>query len=163
VLLEFSNLPSELGRVDILCGGDLRGSLYARVSWSDQREDLERQVGRLAAWATGEGLTVSATIAEVGSGLNGSRGKLKRLLADGSVATIVVEHRERLARLGVESIEAALAGQGRRLVVIEDREVDDDLVGDIVEVLALMCARLYGRRSAKRRAERAIVAAAEAA
>jgi putative resolvase len=138
-------------------------ALYARVSSSDQREDLDRQVGRLAAWATGEGLTVNATIAEVGSGLNGSRGKLKRLLADASVGTIVVERRERLARFGVEYIEAALAGQGRRLVVIEEREVDDDLVRDVTEVLTSMCARLYGRRSAKRRAERAIVAAAETA
>lgn len=90
-------------------------------------------------------------------------GKLKRLLADASVGTIVVEHRERLARFGVEYIGAALAGQGRRLVVIEEREVDDDLVRDVTAVLSLMCARLYGRRSAKRRAERAIVAAAEAA
>jgi putative resolvase len=87
---------------------------------------------------------------------------LKRLLADQSVATIVVEHRERLARFGVEYVEAALAAQGRRLVVVEEREVDDDLVGDITEVLTLMCARLYGRGSAKRRAERALTAAGEA-
>jgi putative resolvase len=138
-------------------------ALYARVSSSDQREDLERQVGRLAAWATSQGLGVSATVAEVGSGLNGSRGKLKRLLADQSVGTIVVEHRERFARFGVEYVEAALAAQGRRLLVVEEREVDDDLVRDITEVLTSMCARLYGRRSAKRRAERAITAAAEAA
>ncbi len=106
---------------------------------------------------------MSAPVAEVGSGLNGSRRKLKRLLADASVGTIVVEHRERLARFGVEYIEAALAGQGRQVVVIEEREVDDDLVGEITEVLRSMCAGLYGRCSAKRRAERAIVAAAEAA
>ena len=52
--------------------------------------------------------------------------------------------------------------QGRRLVVVEEREVDDDLVGDITEVLTSMCARLYGRRSARRRAERAVQAAGEA-
>jgi putative resolvase len=68
-------------------------ALYARVSSSDQCEDLERQVGRLAAWASGQGLGVSVTVAEVGSGLNGSRGKLKLLLADQSAGTIVVEHR----------------------------------------------------------------------
>jgi len=50
---------------------------------------------------------VTATVAEVGSELNGSRSKLKRLLADDSVGTIVVEHRERLARFGVEYVEAA--------------------------------------------------------
>jgi putative resolvase len=122
--------------------------LYARVSSHDQREDLERQVGR--------------SVAEVGSGLNGSRTKLKRLLGDPTVGTVVVEHRERLARFGVEYIEAALRAQGRRLVVVEEREVDDDLVRDITEVLTSMCARLYGRRSAKRRAEAALAAAGEA-
>jgi putative resolvase len=101
-------------------------------------------------------------VAEIGSGLNGSRSKLKRLLADDSVSTIVVEHRERLARFGVEYVEAALAAHGRRLVVVQDGEVDDDLVGDITEVLTSMCARLYGRRSARRRAQR-IEAAGEAA
>ncbi|MCA1680137.1 MAG: IS607 family transposase [Thermoleophilaceae bacterium] len=138
-------------------------ALYARVSSSDQREDLDRQVGRLAAWATAQGLGVTATVAEVGSGLNGSRGKLKRLLADPALGTVVVEHRERLARFGVEYVEAALRAQGRRLVVVEEREVDDDLVRDITEVLTSMCARLYGRRSARRRAERALRAAGEAA
>lgn len=63
----------------------------------------------------------------------------------------------------MEYVEAALAAQDRRLVVVEDHEVDDDLVRDITEVLTSMCARLYGRRSAKRRAERALAAAGEAA
>jgi len=120
-------------------------------------------VGRLAAWATAQGLGVTATVSEVGSGLNGSRTKLKRLLADPAVGTVVVEHRERLARFGVEYLEAAMRAQGRRLVVVEDQEVDDDLVRDITEVLTSMCARLYGRRSARRCAERALVAAGEAA
>ena len=71
--------------------------LYARVSSSDERDDLERQVGRLAAWATQQGLGVTGTVAEAGSGLNGSRAKLKRLRADPAVGTVVVEHRERLS------------------------------------------------------------------
>lgn len=136
-------------------------ALYARVSSSDQREDLERQVGRLAAWATDQGMNVSRTVSEVGSGLNGSRRKLKRLLQDDSIEAIVVEHRERLARFGAEYIEAALAAQGRKLIVVEEREVDDDLVRDMTEVLTSLCARLYGRRSAKRRAEAALRVAKE--
>ncbi|MDQ2761279.1 MAG: IS607 family transposase [Actinomycetota bacterium] len=118
-----------------------------------------REVGRLAAWATAQGLGVTATISEVGSGLNGSRTKLKRLLADPTVGTVVVEHRERLARFGVEYVEAAMRAQGRRLIVVEDQVLDDDLVSDITEVLTSMCARLYGRRSASARAERALEAA----
>ncbi len=65
------------------------------------------------------------------------------------VGTIVVEHRDRLARFGVEYLEAALAAQGRHLVVADDVEAD-----------ASFCARLYGRRSDKRRAEAAAAKAA---
>jgi len=96
---------------------------------------------------------------EIGSGLNGKRAKFRRLLADASVATIVVEHRDRLARFGVEYLEAALAAQGRRIVVVDPSESTDDLVRDMIEVLTSFCARLYGRRRACNRALRALAAA----
>lgn len=63
-------------------------------------------------------------------------------------------------RFGLEYVEAALAAQGRRLVVVEQTELDDDLVRDMTEVLTSFCTRLYGQRSARQRAERAIAAAA---
>jgi putative resolvase len=93
---------------------------------------------------------------EVGSGMNGTRSKVRRLLADPKVTVIVVTHRDRLARMNTELVEAALAAHGRRLVVLDDTEVTDDLAGDMMEVLTSFCARLYGRRSARNRALRAI-------
>jgi putative resolvase len=71
---------------------------------------------------------------------------------------IGVEHRDRLARFGVEHRHAALAAHGRRIVVIDDRESTDDLVRDMIEVLTGRCARLYGRRGARNRAMRAVTA-----
>jgi putative resolvase len=136
-----------------------RAVLYARVSAHDQRADLDRQVARLTAWATGQGVAVAEVVTEVGSGLNGRRPKLKRLLADPTVAVIVVEHRDRLARYGVEQLEAALSAQGRRLVVVDPGETDDDLLRDMIEVLTSFCARLYGRRGARNRAMRAVTCA----
>lgn len=131
-------------------------ALYARVFSHDQRADLERQMGRLAEWAARQGLRVSHTVSEVGSGMNGARPKLRRLLADATVGSIAVEHRDRLARLGSEYIEAALSAAGRRLLVMETSELDDDLVRDMTQVLTSLCARLYGRRSARTRAQRAL-------
>jgi predicted site-specific integrase-resolvase len=82
---------------------------------------------------------------------------------DKEVATILVEHRDRFCRFGAEYVEAALAAQGRRLVVVDPAEVDDDLVPDATELLTSLCARLYGRRSASNRARRAVeVACGEA-
>jgi len=68
------------------------------------------------------------------------------------VTTIVLEHRDRFARFGAEYVEATLAAQGRRLMVVDPAEVDDDLVRDVTEILTSLCARLYGRRAAANRA-----------
>lgn len=132
--------------------------LYARVSSDDQRADLDRQVSRLTTWATGQDLTVAQVVTEVGSGLNGKRPKLRRILSDPDAKVIIVEHRDRLARFGVEHLEAALSAQGRRIVVADPGETTDDLVRDMIEVLTSMCARLYGRRGARNRAMRAVTA-----
>jgi putative resolvase len=140
-------------------GLDQRAVLYARVSAYDQRDDLDRQVTRLSGWATAQGVTVAEVVTEVGSGVNGRRPKLRRVLADPRAATIVVEHRDRLARFGVEHLEAVLSAQGRGLVVVDPGETSDDLVRDMIEVLTSFCARLYGRRGARNRALRAVTCA----
>jgi putative resolvase len=120
---------------------------------------LDRQVARLTVWTTEQNMTVGQVVAEVGSGLNGNRPKLRRVLSDPDAMVILVEHRDRLARFGVEHPEAALAAQGRRIVVADPGETTVDLVRDMIEVLTLMCARLYGRRGARNRAMRALTAA----
>lgn len=130
--------------------------LYARVSSHDQKADLERQKARLSQWAVNAGVRVVRVEAEVGSGMNGSRSKVRRLLADPKITVIVVEHRDRLARMNTEMIESALTAHGRRLVVLDDGEVTDDLVRDMVDVLTSFCARLYGKRSARNRALKAL-------
>jgi len=132
---------------------------YCRVSSADQKADLDRQAARVVSGANGLGLAVAEVVTEIGPGLNGRCRKLHRLLADPDTAVIVVEHRERLARFGVEHLEAVLSASGRRLVVLDPKETTDDLVRDITEVLTSMCARLYGRHAAQNRAARAVAAA----
>ncbi len=136
---------------------------YARVSSHQQRVELDRQVARVTQWATRQGLVVDEVVGEVGSGVNGKRPRLRRLLAEPQVTTIVVEHRDRLARFGVEHLEVALSAQGRKLVVVDPGETDDDLVRDMVGVLTSFCARLYGRRGARNRAMRALTCAKQLA
>jgi len=136
-----------------------RSVLYARVSSHDQKDDLARQMGRLRSFASGLGLQGVETVEELGSGLNGKRPKLLKLLTDSTVTRIVVEHRDRLARFGVEYIEAALQAQGRMLIVAEMGEQKLDLVQDFIDVVTSMCARIYGRRAASNRAKRALAAA----
>jgi putative resolvase len=129
---------------------------YCRVSSADQKDDLERQAGRVVTGATGRGLAVDQVVSEIGSGMNGHRRKLTRVLSDVTAGVIVVEHRDRLTRFGFEHLAASLAVSGRRIVVLDETETTDDLVRDVTEVLTSLCARLYGRGSASRRAAKAV-------
>lgn len=129
---------------------------YIRVSSHDQKSDIERQVARITMWGTDNGYAIHHVVTEIGSGLNGHRPKLMKLLSDPQYTTIIVEHRDRLMRFGAEYVESALSAQGRKLVVIDPSELNNDLVEDMIAVLTSFCARLYGKRSAKNKAKKAL-------
>src|SRR6266566_2158829 len=127
-------------------------ALYARVSSVDQKHDLERQMERLQDYAAAHGYQVTHMVSEIGSGLNDRRPKFSKLLTDPSIGVIVVEHRERGTRFGFTYIEQLLAMQGRRLEVGFPKDTDD-LVNDFVSIITSMAARIYGRRTSRRKAE----------
>jgi putative resolvase len=120
------------------------------MTWNDRPGGSGEEAGE-------RGITLDGTVTGVGSGVHGNLATLRRILADPRVSGIVVEHRDRLAPFGVEHREAALAATGRRIIVVNQDEVDEvteDLVRDMTRgrgrrcVLALMVAG-----SARRRAE----------
>jgi putative resolvase len=100
-------------------------------------------------------------LSEVGQDqrVNGHRTRLLSLLRGALAGTIVAGHRERLACLGVEYLDAAFAARGGKLIVAGQAGVGDDLVRDMVEVVTSFGARLYGRRPARRLAGFALAAA----
>ncbi len=156
-----SQLPTGTILVHVEPGSSVpkQAALYCRVSSHDQKEDLQRQLGRLRDFAASRGLSIQKEVTEIASGLNSKRRKLTRLLADPTVSPIIVEHRDRLARFGVNFIEAAMQAGRRELLVMNQSECKDDLVQDFVDLTTSMCARIYGRRSAANRAKRALAAA----
>lgn len=155
-----TQLPTGTIILDVTAHRPSGVALYARVSSADQKSDLDRQLARLSEYAAKHRLLVIDSVKEVGSGLNGHRCGMMRLLKNPEISAIVVEHRDRLMRFGIEYVESALAAQGRELIVIEPEEMTDDIVRDLHEVIVSMCARLYGKRAAKNRAARALAAAA---
>ena len=89
---------------------------------------------------------------EIASSLNDERPKLKKLLANARIGVLVVEHKNRLTRLGYGYITTLLEQQGRRVEVIYPSDTGEDVVDDVVAIITSMAAHLYGRRNAKRRA-----------
>ena len=131
--------------------------IYARVSSSENKDNLERQKERLVSYCNAKGYKVSKIITEIGSGLNDERKKLESILMDKSINLIVVEHKDRLARFGLNYIQKLLELDNRKIEIINPQTNDeDDLMQDFVSIINSFTARLYGRRRSKRITEKVI-------
>ncbi len=132
-------------------------AIYARVSSSENKSNLESQVDRLISYCNAKGYKVSRVVKEIGSGLNDSRPKLEKLLLDNCIDVIVVEHKDRLTRFGLNYIQKLLELQKRSIEIVNIMEDErDDLMQDFVSIITSFCARLYGKRRTKRMTEKLI-------
>ena len=127
---------------------------YARVSSHDQKEDLLRQVEVLELFCASNSWQVEI-IKDLGSGLNYSKKGLKRLInliTDGKVERLILTHKDRLLRFGSELIFSLCEIFGTEVVIInrtEDSSFEEDLAQDVLEIITVFSARLYGSRSHK--------------
>ena len=135
---------------------------YARVSSSENKDNLESQSKRLIEFCNARGWKTDLNIKEIGSGLNDARPKLLAVISAGRATKIVVEHKDRLARFGCTYIEACCKHFGCTVEYVNNVSSEkEDLVQDFVSVITSFCARLYGQRRGKRQTER-LVASLEA-
>jgi predicted site-specific integrase-resolvase len=100
---------------------------------------------------------VDKVVKEIGSGLNDNRKKLEKILLDSTLNRIVVEHKDRFSRFGLNSIKLLLNLQDREIVIVNEVLNDrDDLMQDFVSIITSFTARLYGLRRSKRKTEKMI-------
>jgi predicted site-specific integrase-resolvase len=130
---------------------------YARVSSSENKDNLESQSRRLIDFCNAKGWKTDENVKEVGSGLNDSRPKLLKILSEGKATKLVVEHKDRLARFGVTYVEVACKHFGCEVEYINNVVGEkEDIVQDFVSVITSFCARIYGHRRSKRKTEQLI-------
>lgn len=131
--------------------------LYARVSSSENKDNLENQLIRLRNYASAKGYNIIKEIKEIGSGLNDKRKQLENILNQDNWSKIIVEHKDRLARFGLNYIKVLLNKQGKYIEIINETDTaKDDLMQDFVSIITSFTARLYGLRRSKRKTEQII-------
>lgn len=130
---------------------------YARVSSHDQKGDLVRQADRLNAWSKANLGHSSEVIRDLGSGLNMKKSGLKKLLrmiALRQFDHLILTHKDRLLRFGSELLFDLCQLNGIRVTIIEDeidKTYEERLSADVIELMTVFFARLYGRRSHQNR------------
>ena len=134
---------------------DLKTIAYARVSSHDQKEDLARQVAVLEAYCAKHGFEYEV-IQDLGSGMNYYKKgltKLLNLILDGHVKRLVLTHKDRLLRFGAELVFAICEAKEVEVIIInkgeENVRFEEELAKDVLEIITVFSARLYGSRSNK--------------
>jgi len=130
-------------------------AIYARVSSQKQLDsgNLERQKERLISYARKKNYVIIETFAEVASGLNEKRRKLKKLLnlvADKKIDIVLIEFQDRLARFGFRYLEKYINDFGVSLEIVngtEPKTLQEELVQDLIAIMSSFSAKLYGSRS----------------
>ena len=131
--------------------------IYARVSSSENRDNLENQAKRLTEFAIASGYTIDEVIKECASGLNDRRPKLCKILTEGKVTRLIVEHSDRLTRFGFNYLSILCQHIGCEIIVVNKAETEqEDLMQDFISIIASFCARIYGQRRCKRKAQKLI-------
>lgn len=148
-------LPSGIIIVDEeLTNKPEKTAVYARVSSSENKNNLLSQSVRVQNFCAARGWVVSVVVEECGSGLDDNRKKLQQLLLDKTITRLVVEHKDRLTRFGFNYLKNLWHGE----IVIINEVVEDekDLMQDFVSLVTSFTARLYGRRRSRRKTEELI-------
>lgn len=134
---------------------ELKTIAYARVSSSDQKKDLESEINVLELYCTRKGYKYEV-ISDLGSGMNYYKKGLTNLInliLDNKVERLVITHKDRLLRFGAELIFAICEAKGVEVVIInkgdENPKFEEELAKDVLEIITVFSARLYGSRSKK--------------
>jgi len=131
--------------------------IYARVSSSENKDNLKRQSKQLEEYAIARGYQIYKVVEEIGSGVNDNRKKLTKLLKDKNYNKLIVEHKDRLTRFGFNYIQILFNQIGKEIEVVnEAKNNKQDLMQDFISIITSFCARLYGLRRSKRKTERII-------
>lgn len=127
---------------------------YARVSSHDQKSDLERQKKVLEMYCASHGWKFDL-ITDLGSGMNYYKKGLKKLLnaiLEGDVGRLVITHKDRLLRFGAELVFGLCEAREVEVIIINsgtEVKFEEELAKDVLEIITVFSARLYGSRSRK--------------
>ena len=126
---------------------------YARVSSKKQSDDLERQVNNIKQYLSSKYETFDI-ITDIGSGINYKKPGLLKLIEKinkKEVDLIVVLYKDRLLRFGFELVEYFAELNNVIIEVLDkiDKNQDEELVEDLVQIITVFSCKIQGKRKGK--------------
>ena len=132
--------------------------IYARVSTSNQKDDLKNQVEFLKQYANAKGIIIDEVFEDVASGLDYNRKKWNKLLEDcmlGTVKTVLIAHKDRFIRFGYSWFEQFLKSNGVEIIVVNNETLspEEEMIQDLISIIHVFSYKIYGLRKYKKKIE----------
>lgn len=128
--------------------------IYARTSSAQNKKMLDAQADRLISYCYAKGYKIHKIVKEYGSGMNDNRKLLTKLLESGDFTKIIVEHKDRLTRTGFNYLKILLEKENKTIEIVNNAEDNtEEIIQDFVSIITSYCAKIYGKRRAKRKTE----------
>jgi len=157
-----SDIKARMGLSEDAQTENLPVAVYCRVSSHDQKQkgDLDRQKARLLEHCVRKKYPVEQVFDEVGSGMNDSRSKLHQLMRfvfERKISRVIIEHKDRLSRFNYNIFKVFFESYGVEIECVENKlpkSFEDELVDDMLTLMASFSAKIYGKRGAENRKKR---------
>lgn len=126
--------------------------IYARVSSSNKKDDLNNQLELCNQFCLSKGWIVHKTFKEIASGMNDNRKKLNEILIN-PPSRLIILHKDRLTRFGFNYLKTLLNQLDCEIIVInESDENEEDILKDFIAIITSFCCRIYGARRGQSKA-----------
>jgi len=138
--------------------------IYARVSTSGQKENLERQIERLQTFASSKGIVIDEIYKEIASALNYNRKYYRKLIESilkDEIENIIIEYKDRVLRIGFEEFKYLCDFHGVNIIIVDKSDEVDvnkhkEITDDLISIIHHFSSKIYSLRRSKKRLENII-------
>lgn len=133
---------------------DRKAVIYARVSTSKQKKDLENQIESIRQYANANGYIIDNVYKDIASGLSFDRGEFQQLVKDvinHSIKIVFISNKDRLSRISFTMWKELFEYYNCKLAILnEDKEKTEndekEIFEDIISLIHCFAMKMYSKR-----------------
>lgn len=131
--------------------------IYARVSTSKQKNDLENQIESIKLYSSSRGYKISGIFKDIASGISFDKRRdfmnMLNFILNNEVERVIITYKDRLSRVGFDLFKKLFSRFGCKIEVIyeaENKETDEkEIFEEIISLLHCYSMKMYGKRKGK--------------
>lgn len=127
--------------------------IYARVSTTKQKQDLEKQIDIVKQFSFKNGIIINDIYSDIGSGINFDRKQFQRLISnivDHKISKVYITYKDRLSRISFDVFKNLFSKFNCEIIVLneidDEKLIEKEIFTEIVNLLHCFSIKMYSSR-----------------